>query len=218
MKQGILFDVDGTLWDSAPQVTQAWNEVLAACPEVNRTITVQDMYRYMGHPMDEIARMMLGDMEEGRRMALMERCMAYENQYLETHPGTFYPGVKEIMTALKEQGLELFIVSNCQDGYIQVMLKTSDLAPLIQDIECFGRTGLPKGRNISLVMERNGLKQAVYVGDTQMDAQASAQAGIPFIWASYGFGKASSPDGVIQSLKELPKALKKIWTAREEQS
>ena len=62
---------------------------------------------------------------------------------------------------------------------------------------------MDKGQNISLLMERNGIKSAVYVGDTEGDEKAARFAGIPFIWASYGFGKAKKPDGVIDDICEL---------------
>ncbi len=66
-----------------------------------------------------------------------------------------------------------------------------------------GRTGMDKGKSIKLLMERNGVQNAVYVGDTEGDENAARYAGIPFIWASYGFGKAKSPDKVIGSIREL---------------
>ena len=66
-----------------------------------------------------------------------------------------------------------------------------------------GRTGMDEGRNIKLIMERNGIDNAVYVGDTEGDENAARYAGIPFIWASYGFGKAKSPDKVIRSIKDI---------------
>ena len=56
------------------------------------------------------------------------------------------------------------------------------------DWECSGRTGLPKGENIRLVVERNHLQAPVYVGDTRLDYEAAQQAGVPFIHAAYGFG------------------------------
>ena len=69
------------------------------------------------------------------------------------------------------------------------------------------RTGLDKGHNIKLIMKRNVIEQAFYVGDTEGDEEASRFAGIPFIYASYGFGKAKNPDMIIHSIKELPKVL-----------
>ncbi len=77
-----------------------------------------------------------------------------------------------------------------------------------KDIEMSGRTGKNKGQNIKLLMERNGIEDACYVGDTDGDEKAARFAGIPFIWAAYGFGKAQAPDAVIHSIAALPELLK----------
>ena len=76
-----------------------------------------------------------------------------------------------------------------------------------KDIEMSGRTGMEKGENIKLIMKRNGIDNAVYVGDTAGDESAARYAGIPFIWAAYGFGKAKAPDGVIQTIVDLANLL-----------
>ena len=52
-------------------------------------------------------------------------------------------------------------------------------------------------------MERNGIKEAVYVGDTQGDANACKEAGIPMIFAAYGFGQVEEEHVAIQSFGEL---------------
>ena len=209
MKKGILFDVDGTLWDSAPQVTEAWNDILASCPDAGRTITVEDMYQYMGRPMDEISRMMLPHLEDKRRWEIMERCMEYENEYLLTHPGALYPGVREALCRLAGE-YELYIVSNCQSGYIEVLLESCGLREYVRDIECYGNTGLPKGDNIRMVVQRNHLERCFYVGDTHMDEEAAGAAGIPFVHAAYGFGRAERPVGTIESLSQLTALAKKL--------
>ena len=83
------------------------------------------------------------------------------------------------------------------------------MADLFCDYEEWERTGLTKGENIRLVMERNGYRKAVYVGDTRKDQEAAQAAGIPFIHASYGFGKTEEPDGVIASLTDLPALIRR---------
>ncbi len=98
----------------------------------------------------------------------------------------------------------------CQDGYIQVLMKVCGLEELIRDMECFGRTGRPKGDNIRLVTERNHLDRAFYVGDTAMDQEAADKAGLPFVHASYGFGQAVEPAGVIGEMGELTELAKRI--------
>ncbi len=65
-----------------------------------------------------------------------------------------------------------------------------------------------KADNIRIICERNGLKNPVYVGDTQMDADACRQAGIPIVYASYGFGTVKEPDYVIKTPMELTHILK----------
>jgi len=66
---------------------------------------------------------------------------------------------------------------------------------------------LTKGENIKLIIERNNLINPVYVGDTDGDLKASRFAGIPFIYAQYGFGEANEYDYMINSFEELLKLL-----------
>lgn len=101
----------------------------------------------------------------------MDICFDYENRYLETHPGVYYEGV---MDTLKELALEypLFIVSNCQCGYIEVMMKGAGMEPYIKDFLCFGQTQTSKDQTILKLMEKNNLTNPVYVGDTQGDADS----------------------------------------------
>ena len=78
------------------------------------------------------------------------------------------------------------------------------------DYEEWGRTGLLKAGNIRLVMERNGAEKAVYIGDIHKDCDASHEAGIPCIWAAYGFGTISDAEATVREFKELPAALKEL--------
>lgn len=210
MKKGIIFDVDGTLWDSAKPVAESWTLMLERrYPELARIITPDDMYRNMGKTMDAIGADLFPGLAPDKRDEVMDACMRYENEYLADHPGVTYPNMKETLAALsREYGL--YIVSNCQEGYIEALMAACGIASYISDTECIGATGRPKGDNIRLVMERNGLEKCLYVGDTAMDQEAAGKAGIPFVFASYGFGQASGADAVIGSLVELPQAVKEI--------
>jgi len=82
----------------------------------------------------------------------------------------------------------LYIVSNCQDGYIQAFLNYHKMWDYFEDFECSGKTSRFKGENIKLIIDRNNLDKAIYVGDTQGDLNAANLALIPFVYASYGFG------------------------------
>ena len=82
-------------------------------------------------------------------------------------------------------------------------MKFYNLDKYFVDFECPGRTNLSKAENIKIVIERNNLKHPVYVGDTQMDCDAAKKAGIPFIYARYGFGNTEEYNHVIDKFEEL---------------
>ena len=102
---------------------------------------------------------------------------------------------------------KMAVVSNCQEGYIPAFIESMQMQKYFSDYEEWGRTGMEKADNIRLVMERKGAGKAVYVGDTQRDSDSAHEAGIPCIFASYGFGHIGDADAVINSFDELPDAL-----------
>ncbi len=199
---GIIFDLDGTLWDSAEGICGTWREVIKKYPGINRDITVEDLHNCMGLPLDEIARRLFPELDSKMQMRLINECCDMENEYLAIHGGVLFPELEETLKSLSEK-YRLFIVSNCQAGYIESFFKAHSLSGYFEDIECFGATGLSKGENNKLIIERNNLKNAVYVGDTSGDAQSAIDAGIPFIFARYGFGNVDKYDYVIDSISEL---------------
>lgn len=206
MIDGIIFDLDGTLWDSTPEVAIAYSKVVKEkYPEITDTITAEKLKGLFGLPLDVIGvKLFLSVSEELAKKAIVE-CCDYENIYLAEHGARLYEGLEETLKELTKK-YKLYIVSNCQDGYIQCFFKANPhLEQYFEDFECHGRTGLPKADNIRLIAERNGLKAPIYVGDTLGDAKASKEAGVPFVYARYGFGDVKEYDYVIDSFPELAK-------------
>lgn len=200
----IIFDVDGTIWDSTQSVADSWNKAIREHSDLDLTLDPVSLSRVFGKTMTEIADALFPALDTEARMKLLDACYAEENRYLEDHPGLLYDGVAGTIRNLSLR-YPLYIVSNCQCGYIEVMLKTSGLAPYIKDHLCFGETLRPKGETIRMLMEKNGLKSPVYVGDTQGDADACKTAGIPFIFAEYGFGDVPDAATRIQRFSDLEK-------------
>lgn len=200
----IIFDVDGTIWDSTQSVADSWNKAIREHSDLDLTLDPVSLSRVFGKTMTEIADALFPALDTEARMKLLDACYAEENRYLEDHPGLLYDGVAGTIRNLSLR-YPLYIVSNCQCGYIEVMLKTSGLAPYIKDHLCFGETLRPKGETIRLLMEKNSLKSPVYVGDTQGDADACKTAGIPFIFAEYGFGDVPDAATRIQRFSDLEK-------------
>ena len=205
---GILFDLDGTLWDACPQLTVSWNQALAVHEVPREPLSVQDVRDCMGLLLMDIAERLLPMLPEKEQEVVIRDCVRMEIEYLATHGGTLFPHEEETLAALAAR-CPLFVVSNCEEGYIESFYRGTGLGKYFTDQECAGHTGLPKSENIKLVAARNGLRNPVYVGDTALDASSAREAGVPFVHAAYGFGKVEGAVAV-QSFDELPGALEQL--------
>lgn len=199
---GVIFDLDGTLWDSSKQVVPAWNCVLNKYPQLHKQITETDMCGFMGKTLDKIAGLMFPDMDEKERMEILRECCREEQVYLQEHGGTLYSDLKKTLKLLQDK-YKLFIVSNCQDGYVQTFLSYHGFGEYFTDFEMSGRTGQSKGENIKLIIARNHLTKAVYVGDTLGDKEAASYADIPFVYAKYGFGNLVREENTIDNIEQI---------------
>ena len=135
MIDGIIFDVDGTLWDSTPVVEKAWNEALKDNGFGNYSVTAMQLKGLFGKPMPEIIEAILPGVSQEEREAFAPKCYGYEHDYLTREPGIMYP---KILETIRELALthKIFIVSNCQAGYIELFLSWSHIDDVVRDHVC----------------------------------------------------------------------------------
>ncbi len=202
----IILDVDGTLWDTTAVVADAWNTILKHREDVAFFATSDNLKKVFGRPLPEIASIIFPELSTEDQIKLIDECCEKEHRELEKTPGIIFEGVAETIRTLAAK-YPVCIVSNCEAGYIELVIDALDIKDCITDFECPGYTGLSKGENCRLVMERNHFKSAIYVGDTQGDAEAAKFAGIPFVYCAYGFGKPEFYDYKIEKFSELLKII-----------
>ena len=175
--ESLIFDIDGTLWDSRQLVAEGYNIQLEKEGLSHLFVTAEQMQPLFGKVMTEIADVLFASIDPSQRYDLMERCMKTENDYLFANECKIgYPKVKETLAELSKH-YRLFIVSNSQCGYPELCIDKLDLGDYIEGHMCFG--------------------------DTQGDLEACREAGIPFIFCGYGLGQAESYDARIESIEEL---------------
>ena len=209
MKTGLIFDMDGTLWDSSERVAGAWSEKLRELGHGDIVVTQKDIMGVMGLTMDRIADILFAKIPQQERMQVLDACGEHENDYLRGHGGVLYPDLEKTLIRLKEK-YPLFIVSNCQSGYIEAFLEYYGFGKYFEDIECYGNNLKNKGDNIALIAERNGIEKAYYIGDIQGDYDATMQAGFDFIHAAYGFGTVDADVPELAQFSDLPELLEKL--------
>ena len=198
----IIFDLDGTLWNTVDSCLKATSLVKEEHKDITRDVTREQIESAMGKISDEIINIYYGYLprEKGEEYANESFNKNVENLLKEG--GTLYPNTRETIINLSKK-YKLYIVSNCVKGYIESFLNTSGLKDYFDDYESYGNTLLSKGENIKLVIERNNLQNPIYVGDTSGDMEGAKIAGIPFVYAAYGFGDVESFDYKIDDISEL---------------
>lgn len=201
----LIFDLDGTLWDSSETVAQAWTAALSKL-KLAKTLTRDDLTREMGKPMDVIMADFFPELPEERRLALMPALCEEETKLLAVKGGALYPDVAETLERLHGR-YRLFIVSNCQQGYIESFLTAHSFGSVFEGHLCWGDTGLPKGGTNRELIRRYGLNAPIYIGDTEGDRLSASEAGIPFIHAAYGFGSVTEECPGLGRFSELPALL-----------
>ena len=206
----IIFDVDGTLWDSTSVVAESWNEYLREKEGMDITITAKRLMSLFGQLLNDIAKALFPELPEEEQVRIINGCCQAEHEALAIRGAELYPHLEETLKALSDR-YPLFIVSNCEAGYIEVFLESTGFGKYFTDHECPGNTGKYKAENILLVKERNHLSSPVYVGDTQGDYESTRKAGYHFIHARYGFGKVDETVPYVESLKELPGVVRKLF-------
>lgn len=191
--KNLIFDLDGTLWDSRATIIKIWNEVLTKHQLIKKELKPDDMNQYMGLLADHILKEIVPGISDQKVQEILAEIVHNENKILHKLGGVLYDGVEETLKSLAKTN-NLFIVSNCQDGYIESFLEYYQFNDLFKDIESYGRTKKPKAENIKLIMEKNHLSvdDTIYIGDTQTDYDAAKTNSLPFVFCEYGFGNLNT--------------------------
>lgn len=198
----VIFDLDGTLWSSLDSAVRATADVKSRHEDITYDTTSDDVKAAMGLTFDEARKFYYGYLSDEKSYKYTKEAFERNVEYLSKGEGKLYPDVVETLDVLSKN-YKLFIVSNCALEYIRIFFKTCGLEKYFLDYECGGTNGFSKAENIKMIIERNGLNSPVYVGDTIHDKEASRKAGVPFIYASYGFGDVSEYDYKIDKFKNL---------------
>ena len=184
----ILFDLDGTLIDSAEAILASYRTAFAACDVAPVRAIAPDI---VGPPIDETLRMLAGDEDPVLVARLAD---AFKQSYdtgglLET---LAYPGIADMLHALRAAGLTLFIATNKRihpTRLILAHLGWSDLFAAVYALDLLSPRLPDKTAMIGRLLADQGIKaaRAVYVGDRIEDGEAAEANALPFVAATWGY-------------------------------
>lgn len=209
-KYGVIFDLDGTLWDVA-EVTQISANTVAKKYGLNY-VTKKAVLDSFGLPKEGSAANFFPDLPLEVSVPYVDEIISLNIDNLFKLGGNLYPGVIDTLNRIKED-CDLFIVTNSpQRRYAESFICSSGTGGLFKEYYSAGELGLSKAQAIKKITVDFALDGAVYVGDTEMDYAASVEAGVEFIYVNYGFGKAPRAKYSIGTLTELPDVIKTVFS------
>ena len=200
----IMFDLDGTLWNPTAITLKALQLAVEKIPEITQKITANDVRSIFGLQHNQVIKKLFPYLDESVQKKIDIAASLELNLLAKSNACFLFDNVENVLKTLKSN-YPLFIVSNCQKGYIETFLERNNFQDYFIDYECSGNTGQNKAFNIKHVITRNNLQHPVYIGDTQIDADASKENNIPFIYAKYGFGEVEEHSYAIEDIAELLK-------------
>ena len=184
----IIFDLDGTLVDSAVICTDILNEMLHERGS-QRMITVADAKPYLSRGGLYLVTNMLDD-ECGNPD---EELADFRRRYADwpTPANSMYDGVHEGLHELVDLGFNLAICSNKPQALCDKVIFELGLARVFSAVvgTAPGRRPKPDPQLMQLVLNELGAAphQCLYVGDSELDADIAAATGVPFLFVTYGY-------------------------------
>lgn len=197
----LIFDLDGTLWDNVHNYVTAWNVALEKqgyAISVNR----EDLLKLMDENTKHMLDVLTPDISVEKQNLLYDEVIVQYNKLIPTMKPIVYPLVVEGLKLLKTK-YKLLLLSNCQKGRLSSFMNHTKTNHLFLDYLEHGKNYMPKGFSLNLLKNRNKLKRAVYIGDTDKDRRESTLANVPFVFVTYGFGETKHFNIQFHSFEEL---------------
>jgi phosphoglycolate phosphatase len=218
---GVLYDLDGTLLDTAADITLALNRALA---EQGWDAMEEGDIRHMigrGGPLlvERAAQAQRRELDQRTRAVLVERFFHHYGLLEPTHQAVAqpYPGVVEGVKRLNAAGLRSAVVTNKQHRFAVDLLQRLDLSRYIDVVvggdTCERRKPDPQPLLFACESMRVDKSKVVSIGDSTNDVQAARAAEIPIVCVTYGYNEGQDPralpcDAFIDSFTELPALLR----------
>lgn len=196
----LIFDVDGTLWDSCESCAEGWNLILEKLGNKTK-LTGEQIGSVAGKPLDACINILVPDIGD-QFDDFFNLLQTEETKVIEEKGARMYEGVLEGFELLSKK-YPLFLVSNCQTKYLDAFLNFSKIQDYLKGWDCFGTNNIDKPIMLAKMKEEYGLQKPVYIGDTAHDSESAKAAGMDFIFAAYGFGDVQDAPKTFDSFKNI---------------
>jgi phosphoglycolate phosphatase len=219
MSHALVFDLDGTLVDTAPDLLGAMNAVLVQ--EGRRPVDAEDLRHLVGHGaramLDEAFKRTGEAADAARLPGLIDAFMADYRAHVADASRPF-PGVIETLTALKASGARMSVLTNKPQELVGPLLDKLDLTRFFSAVHGAGQFGYmkPDARVFHHVIDDLGGvgDGAVMIGDSDTDLATGRAAKVPVILLTYGYtptpARELGADAVTDDFREIPALVQRL--------
>lgn len=213
MKKLVIFGFDGTIADTSPGILYCFNTTATAMGY--EPVDHDALYGVIGIPLQKGFQTLFNMKDDEIEYAANNYSKLYSQKGKEMF--TLYPGIEDAIKKLKENGCKVAIATLKHKMYTADMLEVYNISDLF-DTVCATDVGTNLDKKDLILQACNNLgvsvEDSVYVGDSEIDAIGSAELGIDFAAALYGWGFRSQEEAeqyqckmVVKSVEELPKKI-----------
>ena len=187
-KQLILFDLDGVILDSRPNMERSWREV---CANTAIDVPFELYFAEIGRPFREILRR-LGVEEHAEEAEKIFRIASMQNLSL----ARFYEGTEETLAALQERDIRIGLVTSKDTQRTNAIIALLPVDFITVQTPTGRYRGKPAPDYLLVAMAEAGVDpgDTLYVGDMDVDFQAAQRAGVDYVHAEWGYGSMPAPD------------------------
>ncbi len=212
MKDMILFDLDGTLWDMSLATYDVVNNYLKE-NGYDFSVSKEVIVKNMGFEFDVCAEHYFPNLDKKDALDLLNKIYEEYDKLLNDGKliGKIYPNVTDTIKKLSKK-YNLCIVSNCSSKvYIKSFIDMAGVGEYIIDYMAASNYFISKAEAIRKMKEKYQANRIIYVGDTLKDQVSAVDAGGVFVYAKYGFGEELVSKYVIEDISELPTLIPYIF-------
>ena len=204
----LIFDLDGTLWETLDTTLEASNEIVRENPEV-KEITMDTVVKGMGLSSKENAKNYMPYLDEEIAINYIKMISDRNFELIKENGAHIYDGVYDTIKSLSKK-YKLGIVTNNYDEYAKVFLDKSNLGKYFTDYMGAASYSITKGEAIKKMVDKYNEDNSYYIGDIKKDMKAAYEADINFIHAKYEFEKDLDTNLYINDIRELEELLNNI--------
>ena len=202
----IIFDLDGTLWETIDATYEATKIITNKHKEL-KPITRETIIKGMGLNTIENATNYIPYMPAEEGIKYMKEISEKTSEIINKDNVIIYNGVIETIKKLSKK-YKLGIITNNRDKYAETFLKISNLKEYFTDYMGAASYNMTKGEAIKKMVQKYNEIENYYVGDIKKDQEATEYAGIEFIHAKYGFDPTLKSKKYINNIIDLQKIIK----------